>query len=232
MERPGSASCVFYQEEAEGSGNDLHIYQDISGGSMGVNSKYLRYREPGQQANVNNVERFGMPARSLFTSTKILSLRHHIDITDEQGKIVYQSKSKIISIKDKTDITDANGHKVAHIERKVFTIHEKHEVTMADGTFFVLSTELLHLVRDVINLEGLGWQICGNIAELNFEVYDVDNTIIANISQKMISIHDKYCIDIYRPECEAIVVAILVTLQHMIADRENRRNSSSSFSND
>ena len=35
----------------------------------------------------------------------------------------------------------------------------------------------------------------------------------------MMSVHDKYCIDIYRKEYEEIVVAILVTLQHMIRDR-------------
>ena len=51
------------------------------------------------------------------------------------------------------------------------------------------------------------------------------------ISQKLISIHDKYCVDIYQADKEPIVVAILVTLQHMIKDREAARSSSySSFS--
>ena len=197
---------------------------------MGVFSRYHRYRETGEDANVYNVERFGVPARSLFTSTKVFTLHHHIDITDEQDRVVYQARSKMISIKDKTDIVDMSGRAVAHIERKVFTIHEKHEVTMADGTFFVLSTEILHLIKDVINLEGLGWQLRGNIAELNFELYDRDGSIIALISQKMLSMHDKYCMDIYKMEYEPIVVAILVALQHMIRDRESARQSSSSFS--
>jgi len=197
---------------------------------MGVFSRYHRYRETGEDANVYNVDRFGVPARSLFTSTRVFTLHHHIDITDEQDRVVYQARSKMISIKDKTDIVDMSGRAVAHIERKVFTIHEKHEVTMADGTFFVLSTEILHLIRDVINLEGLGWQLRGNIAELNFELYDRDGSIIALISQKFISMHDKYCMDIYKMEYEPIVVAILVTLQHMVRDRESARQSASSFS--
>ena len=50
------------------------------------------------------------------------------------------------------------------------------------------------------------------------------------ISQKMLSIHDKYCIDIYQPEHEEVVVAILVALQHMIRDRENSSSASSSSS--
>ena len=198
---------------------------------MGIFSKFHRFHEQGEQANVNNVERFGVPHHSLYTSTKIFTLHHHIDITDDAGRVAYQARSKMISIKDKTDIVNASGRSVAHIERKVFTIHEKHQVTMADGLQFELSTELLNIVKEVINIVGLGWQLRGNVWELNFEIYDTDGRVIAVIGQKIISMHDKYCIDIYQPEVEPIVVAILVALQHIIVDRENaRRSSSSSFS--
>ena len=197
---------------------------------MGVFSKYHRYREAGEQANVNNVERFGEPIRSLFTSTKVFTLHHKIDITDDREQVVYQAWSKFFSLRDKTDITDAAGNQVAHIERKIFTIHQRHFVTMADGLQFELSTELLHLIKDVTNIVGLGWQLRGNIIGLNFELYDRDGSVIAVIGQKMLSLHDKYCVDIYKPEQEAVVVAILVTLQHMIRDREAAASSSSSSS--
>ena len=101
---------------------------------------------------------------------------------------------------------------------------------MANGLYFELSSELFHLVKDVINIEGLGWQLRGNVAAWNFELYDQNGGIVAVIAQKAFSIHDKYCIDIYRPDSEPIVVAILVTLQHMIRDREAAASSSSSSS--
>ena len=196
---------------------------------MGVLSKHHRFREAGQHANVNNVARFGEPIRSLFTTSKVLTLHRRIDITDENEKVVYQASTKFPSLHDKTDIVDAGGQHVSHIERKLFTLHERHFVTMADGMSFQLSNELWHLVRDITNIEGLGWQLQGNIAGLNFELYDGSGRIIAVIGQKMFSLHDKYCVDIYQPELEPIVVTILVTLQHMIRDRENS-SSSVSFS--
>ena len=101
---------------------------------------------------------------------------------------------------------------------------------MADGTAFELSNELFHLIKDITNIEGLGWQLQGNILGMNFELYDGDGSVIAVISQKMLSLHDKYCVDIYRPDKEKAVVAILVTLQHMIRDREAMSSTSSSFS--
>ncbi len=197
---------------------------------MGIFSKHHRYREAGEQANVVNVERFGEPARSLFTTTKVFTLHHHIDITDGSENVVYQSNTKFPSLHDKTDITDASGNQVAHIERKFFTLHNRHFVTMADGKRFEIATEFWHIVKDIINIEGLGWQMRGNIMALNFQLYDRDDSVIAVISQKMFSVHDKYCIDIYRPEYEPTVVAILVTLQHIMQDRANANAASSSSS--
>ncbi len=197
---------------------------------MGVFSKYHRYRDAGQQANVNNVERFGAPVRSLFTTSKVFTLHRKTDITDEGERVVYQSYTKFPSLHDKTDITDAQGRQVAHIERKFWTLHERHHVTMADGTRFELSNELWHLVRDITNIEGLGWQLRGNIAGLNFELYDGAGRIIAVIGQKLFSLHDKYCIDLYMPEYEGICVSILVALQHMMLDRANSSSASSASS--
>ena len=197
---------------------------------MGVFSKIHRFHEAGEDANVNNVENFGVPAYSLFTTTKILSLHHHIDVTDSNENVVYQAESKFLSLHDKTDISTASGEHVAHMERKILTLHQRHFITMADGKAFELSNELFHIVKDITNIEGLGWQLRGNILGLNFELYDENDCVIAVIGQKMLSVHDKWCIDIYKKEHEQIVVAILITLQHMIKDRQAASSASSSSS--
>ena len=197
---------------------------------MGVFSKVNRFREAGEEANVNNVARFGVPVRSLFTSSKVFSLHSKTEITDAEENVQYRAQTKFPSLHDKTDITDAAGNFVAHIEKKFFSLHQRHFITMADGVAFELSNELFHLIKDITNIEGLGWQLRGNILGLNFELYDQHDEVIAVISQKLISLHDKYCIDLYRPEYEKPVVAILITLQHMIRDREAASSSSSSSS--
>lgn len=197
---------------------------------MGVFSKVHRYREAGQEANVNNVGRFGAPAKSLFTSSKVLTLHHQITITDEYENSVYHTWTKFPSLHDKTDIYDSADRRIAHIEKKFLSLHERHYINMEDGLSFELSNELFHIIKDITNIVGLGWQLKGNILGLNFEIYDQNGEIIAVISQKMLSLHDKYCVDIYKPEHEKIIVAILITLQHMIRDRQNASSSSSSSS--
>ncbi len=197
---------------------------------MGVFSKYHRFREAGEEANVNNVQEYGQPVRSLFTTSKVFTIHKKTDITDEQENVIYRSWTKFPSLHDRTDITNAAGNQVAHIDRKFFTLHERHIITMADGTSFQLSNELWHIIRDISNIEGLGWVLRGNIAALNFQLWDEHKQIIAVISQKIFSLHDKYCVDIYQADKEQTVVAILVTLQHMIKDREAAASASYSYS--
>ena len=194
---------------------------------MGLLPKLERYRENGESVNA---EEYGEPVRSLFTSTKILSLHHKIDITDERGKTIYTARTKFPSLHDKTDLYDAKGRRVAHIEKKFFSLHERHYIDMEDGLSFEMSNELFHLIKDITNIEGLDWQLRGNILGLNFRLYDQNDEVIAAISQKLLSIHDKYCIDIYQTDKEKIVVAILITLQHMMSDRSSASSASSSSS--
>ena len=195
---------------------------------MGIFSKIHRYRNAGENANVNNVERFGAPAISLFTSTKVFTLHHHIDIMDASETILYEADTKILTLHDTTDIYTADGEHVANIRRKLLSLHERRFVVMDDGKEFQLSNEIFHIIKDITNIEGLGWQLRGNLLGLNFEIYDSSDEVIAVIAQKMFSIHDKWCVDIYKNEHEKIIVAILVALQHMIRDRQSHKGGGSS----
>ena len=195
---------------------------------MGIFSKIHRYRNAGENANVNNVERFGAPAISLFTSTKVFTLHHHIDIMDASETILYEADTKILTLHDTTDIYTADGEHVANIRRKLLSLHERRFVVMDDGKEFQLSNEIFHIIKDITNIEGLGWQLRGNLLGLNFEIYDSSDEVIAVIAQKMFSIHDKWCVDIYKNEHEKIIVAILVALQHMIRDRQSHNGGGSS----
>ena len=169
---------------------------------------------------------YGAPAKSLYTSTEIFTLHHRIEITDENGNVAYRAETQFPSIHDKTDVYAADGRHVAYMERKLITLHEIRYVDMENGKSFTLSNELLHIIRDVTNIEGLGWILEGNIIQLNFTMRDADGGLIAVVSQKAFSLHDKYAVDIYKPEYEEEVVAVLVALQHMIRDRQSAAASS------
>ena len=196
---------------------------------MGLFSAIQKFHGAGEAPNKSNVVDFGEPVRSLYTALQLGNLHQQIDITDDQNNVCYYTKSSIFALKGKTDIYDASGNVVAHLEKRPVSLHEKHFVTMADGTKFTLSNELFHIVKDITNIEGLDWQLRGNIVGLNFNLMDEKGNPIATVGKKMISLHDKYCIDLYQPEHEQKVVAIVIQLEKMLNSREEDREENQSF---
>ena len=191
---------------------------------MGILSRLNGFHAAGEGPNENNTGKYGVPACSLYTELNPGDLHQKIEVKNEQGQTLYWTKSSVIAIKGKTDIFDASGAQVAHLEKEPISLHEKHFITMADGQKFTLSNELFHVVRDITNIEGLGWQLQGNVIGLNFTLFDQNSDPIASIGQKMISMHDRYSIDLYQPQHEKTVVAIVIQLQKMLTARRENNN--------
>ncbi len=198
---------------------------------MGILSKLMELGESvndaADQISSSTIEDYGDPAYYLFTALDLRDIHQKINITDEQDNVKYYTRSSIIQIKGKTEIMDPQGNIIAFLEKKPISLHEIHYITMADGRKFTLSNELFHIVEDITNIEGLGWQIRGNVLGLNFNLVDEFEHPVASIGKKMISIHDRYSIGIYQPEYEDVVVAIVIQLEKMIKAREENKSSDS-----
>ena len=167
---------------------------------------------------------YGTPVYTLYTALQLGNLNRRIDIKDELDDLKYYTKSSVVAIKGKTDIMDADGNVIAHLEKRPVSLHEKHFVTMADGTNFTLSNEIFHIVKDITNIEGLGWQLQGNIIGLHFNLLDEKGEPVATVGKKAVSIHDRYYIYIYQPEYEQIVVAIVIQLEKMLEARSENND--------
>ncbi len=192
---------------------------------MGIFSKLGgAFHAAGEGPNESSLEKYGAPARSLYTELKPGDLHQKIEVKDEQGQVLYWTKSAIVAIKGKTDIFDASDALVAHLEKKPISMHEEHYVTMADGTQITLSNRLFQVFRDVTDIKGLDWKLQGNVIGLNFVLFDQNSEPVAAIGQKALSIHNRFSIDLYQPQHEKTVVAIVISLQKMLAAR--RENNS------
>ena len=191
---------------------------------MSILSRIQGFHAAGESPNEVNTEKYGVPARSIYTVLDPGDLHQKIEVKDEQGQTLYWTKSSVFTLKGKTDVFNASGTQVAHLEKKPVSLHEKHFITMANGQKFTLSNELLHIIKDITNIEGLDWKIKGNILGLNFMLFDQNDEPVAAIGQKLVSMHDRYSIDLYQPRHEKIVVAIVIQLQKMLtARRENNK---------
>ena len=182
-------------------------------------SKKARYHNKNKVVDERIVQDYGEPSKTLYLSTKVLTLHADTDITDENDNLLYHARTKFFTLHDCTRIYDSNKKEIAYVWKKFFTLHERRIVKMSDGKEFQLSNELFHLIKDITDIEGLGWKLEGNLLQLNFTIKDNNGEIIAVIGQKYLSLHDKYSVDIYDESKEEYIVAILISLQHMIRER-------------
>ncbi len=163
----------------------------------------------------------------LHAKSKMLSIHKKMEIMDEADQVVYTVESKAISIHDTTYVRNAAGDTVATISHKPISLHETHDITFADGSVVEVRTEWFHVMRDVIDLEGLGWQMRGDVLQHNYEFVDGSGITLARTHQKWVSLHDVYYIDVLDEGQLDKIVAVYVALERIIREREIRRENES-----
>ena len=161
----------------------------------------------------------------LHSKSKMFSLHQKMEIMDEADQVVYTVESKVLSIHNTTYVHNAAGEQVAVITHKPISLHEVHDIELADGEKIELRTELMHFFDDVINLQGLGWQLRGDMLQHNYEILNERGETVATTHQKWVSLHDVYYIDILDESQTDRVIAIYVALEKIIRERENRREN-------
>ena len=162
----------------------------------------------------------------LKMKAKIASIHNKISITDEEGGLVSQVHSKVFSLHNVTYLTDGEGEEIAVITRKPVSMHDVHTIQLVDGTEIELRTELLHLTRDVLDIEALGWQLTGNLLQHDYQLKDDQGQLLAQTHRKWLSLHDTYEVDVVDEERMDLIVAVLVALDKIMADRQLVANAS------
>lgn len=164
--------------------------------------------------------------------SKIASIHNKIEVTDEYGEAVYHIQSKVVSIHDTTFLKRADGGDIATITKKVVSLHDTHFIEMNDGRTVEIRPELLHLTKDVVDIDALGWKLVGDIVQHNYQLLDAQGQILAEIHRKWISLHNTYEIDARQEDSLDMIVAVLIALDKIVEDRRRTMASSSSSSGD
>ena len=163
----------------------------------------------------------------LHAKSKMLSIHKKMEIMDEADQVLYTVESKALSIHDTTYVRNASGDTIATIKHKPISLHETHIIEFADGEEVEVRTEWFHVMNAVIDLEGLGWQMRGDVLQHNYEFVNSLGGVLARTHQKWVSLHDVYYIDVLDESQIDRIVAVYVALERIIREREIRRENES-----
>ena len=167
----------------------------------------------------------------LYLKQDFFTLHRHMELVNEQDEVIYTAKTKMISLHDSTEVFNKEGTQISSISRKLITLHEVHDVQMADGRSFSMSTKLFSIDHERIHLDETNMNIVGNFIRHDFQIVDDQGNVLADIVRKFITMHNAFLIDIHDDSQADLIVTILITLQHIMVDRQAARSGAGSSSN-
>jgi uncharacterized protein YxjI len=133
-------------------------------------------------------------ARILFVDGKI-GTTPKAEVRDAQDKVVYKVKGQFLGIPKRMEISAADGSKVAELKAKAFSIvKDKMTMTMADGST---------------------WQVAGTLMEKNYSISS-EGQPIATITQKWLTVRDKYTVDYLSSLDPGLVMAVVWAIDRWV----------------
>jgi len=110
------------------------------------------------------------------------------EVRDAGDKVVYTVKGQFLGIPKKMGVRDASGAEVASLKAKMFSpIKSRMTMSMADGST---------------------WEIEGTIMEKNYTI-SANGAPIARISQKWMTVRDKYAVEYLSSLDAGLVMAVI-----------------------
>lgn len=163
----------------------------------------------------------------LYVNEKLFSIHNKYYVKDENNNDIFEISSKVISIGDKTYVKDLNGNVLAYIEQKIFHLMPNYDIYINNDLKCSISKKF-RLFKNDYALSN-NYRVEGNFLSLNFSIYNDQNIKIGEISRKLISIGDKYTIDIYDEKELILILAIIVSIANDIDRAQASSNSSSNI---
>ena len=160
----------------------------------------------------------------LYVDEKLFSIHNKFYVKDDNGKSIYEISSKVISLGDKTSITDMDGNKIVYIEEELLHLTPNYNVYIGDEFAFKI-TKKFQLFKNDYSLSN-GYRVEGNFMMLNFVIYDDNNIQIGSIKRKLISLGDKYEINIDDVSKKEIILGIIVAITNDVNRDQNSSNNS------
>lgn len=160
-----------------------------------------------------------------YIKQKVFSLKDQFNVLDENQNQVYQVQGKMFSISNKLELLQPDGTLVYHSKKKIFSIMPKYFIfTPNDDEVATVQRKIAIKPKFEVVVENQELEVRGSLFAHSFQVYD-DDRIVATIEKKIISWGDTYEIDILDERRIELMLFIVIIIDQVIHEQENRRHN-------
>ena len=156
----------------------------------------------------------------LYINEKLISLHNKFYIKDENHNNIYEISNQFLTIGRKTSNKNMSGQELIYIEEELFKLFESHYNVFYNTKFSYKIIKKFNVFKNVYELSN-GYTAEGDIFHLCLSIYDNEKRRIACINKHIISIGDKYEIEIF----DETKIALILSITAMVANDVDRRQS-------
>ena len=151
----------------------------------------------------------------LYIKQKVFSWGDKFTIMDEAGRDRYYVEGEIFTFGKMLHVYDMGGNEVAYIEQEVWSWMPRYYV-YCDGREVAEIKKEFTFLFPKYSIEGLGWEIDGSFMAHDYEITKGDRSIVT-ISKEWMTWGDSYELDIADPQDEIIALAVVLTIDCVLA---------------
>lgn len=158
----------------------------------------------------------------LYIRQKIFSWGDRFSVKDAGGNDRYTVEGEVFSWGKKLHVYDMYGREAAFIRQEVWSFLPKYDVIVG-------SRQVAQIVKEFsffypkYSIEGLGWEIDGSFWDHDYEITKNGRNIVS-IHKEWMTWGDCYEVDISEPSDEIVALAVVLTIDCVMAAQAAARN--------
>ena len=151
----------------------------------------------------------------LYIKQKVFTWGDKFTVKDINGNDRYYVEGEVLSWGKKLHVYDMNGNEAAFIQQKVFSFLPRYFVYVGDEQVAEIVKEFSFLFPRY-SIEGLGWDIEGRFMAHDYEITQNGRPIVT-ISKEWMTWGDSYELDIADSKDEIVALAVVLTIDAVMA---------------
>ncbi|MBE6949138.1 MAG: hypothetical protein E7456_04765 [Ruminococcaceae bacterium] len=155
----------------------------------------------------------------LYIKQKVFSWADRFSVMDEYGNDRFFVEGELFSWGKKLHVYDTMGSEVAFIQQKVFSWLPTYHVFTSGRQIAEIVKEFSFLFPKY-SIRGLGWDINGSFLAHDYEITKSGFPIVS-IHKEWMTWGDCYELNIANPNDEIIALAVVLTIDCVIADQND-----------
>lgn len=180
---------------------------------------YLYDREECGKISVDETSKYtnqnGGSGMKLYIKQKVFSWTDKFFVKDSYGRDKYIVEGEAFSWGKKLHVYDMAGREVAFIKQEVWSWMPKYYVFQGERQIAQIRREFTFF-KPKYSIDGLGWEIDGSFWEHDYQITKAGRQIVS-IQKEWMTWGDTYELDIYNPNDEIIALAVVLTIDCVMA---------------